>query len=195
MYSIYYTVFPPGAGGHHLSNIISLGLETTDYDKLEKFYQNNNQSSFHYSPLMTQMKPSEAINWIKSADLPISICGHWTFLFRDYHNLLQIGKLKIIVCDVPAVNSAGWLRMRKGNLWMDNSFKSGEQQVLYTVKMIKQLYQLNDTDVVDVATELIHKQDISGLVYHLNLSTGLSIPADKAQRLHEIWFNKNYNLV
>ena len=195
MFSIYYTLFVPGSGGNHVSNILSLGLGNT---ALNDFYKNNSTMYFHSTEYLfhTQQQVRESMIRLKSAKLPVSLCGHFAELVTLYDELSKFGKIKIIVCDLPTDNSFCWARIRAVNYWIHDSLVYSEQRLLYSSSIIKKLFNLTDDDVVDLSIEQIYQKDISNTINYLNYMTGLSIPVEQGQQLHDIWLNKNYyNLV
>ena len=199
MNTIYYTLFCQNTGGNHIRNLISLGCNTSAeyHSAMLNSYNNISTRNIHLTDMsfITSDKIPNSLESVRSAESPVSICGHFFALLSTVEELVKMGNLKIIVCDIPGENKPAWLRMRVSSFGMHDPYIMSEQRMLYTTDTVKKISRLPDDSIVDLSTDLVHQPDIIPVISFLNSKLNLNLPIDVCRELHTLWFNKNYSFV
>ena len=160
-------------------------------------YNNISTRNIHLTDIFfnSDQETRNSIAILQTTPLPVSICGHFSALLSTVEELVKIGNLKIVVCDIPSENKPAWLRMRVGSFGIHDPYIMSEQRMLYTTNTVKKISGLSDDNIVDLSTDLVHQRDITPVISFLNSKLNLDLPLDLCQELHTMWFNKNYNFV
>jgi hypothetical protein len=203
MKNVYYVLFPLYTGGHHLSNLLSLGSSFNesvrgDYANLKNFYVNNQAPTFHYSmpkfkyDVTNKVIPAAYLDCINSSDIIVG--GHLFTLLGQYQLLKEIGNLQILLIDMP-VDGESLVRKRiSKKLNMTNAVLDAfnvEQLLLYKPDIIQRIFDIPIESVTDISSELFNSR--STIVFsELNNKLNLGLPLDQCTELHNIWMNKLY---
>lgn len=205
MNNIYYVLFPLYTGGHHLSNLLSLGssfneIVRGDYNDIKNFYINNRATTFHYSmpkfeyDVTNKLIPQAYLDCIKISDIIVG--GHLFTLLGQYQLLKEIGNLRILLIDMP-VDCDSLVRKRiSKQLIMRNAVLDAfnvEQLLLFKPDIIQRIIDIPMESITDISSELFNSYN-TPVFSELNNKLNLGLPLEQCTELHNIWMNKLYGV-
>jgi len=209
----YAVIFPPFAGGNHLSNLI---LTTTKYpeliDTFKDYYSNidgtanaffgtlSMGSAHHPELIETGLKIRNCevedtdilINYIKKFDTHCSIAGHIDELYYQYHEIVKLGPVAFINIEIDSIE----LLYKRINVKADSD-KHFRDTWLYRYDKISKLFQVPETSIIDIPVSEIFSPNILPVLDRISNSFGLEqhlnykvlFDEKLCQDLHTKWFN------
>jgi hypothetical protein len=177
--------YPPGAGGNHLRNIISLSSQYNN-NNLRQLYERDS-FNVHSSNL-----PSLTLENIKLQRL---LYGHFAEILTYYTEIDQLPNKKFIVIAPETKNDRTLLNNRLTKIkrpeWRTSEYLSSEQFFLYNSDMYLKWFNILPDDIMIIPVSCWFNNDITDIVLHINNFLNIDIDTNRAQELHAIWFNKN----
>jgi len=184
-----FIIYPPGLGGNHLANIISMDDNYLQRSELADY--NNNQRDAHFSKIKNLKLDviKENIDILKKGNNVL--CGHcgeylW---FKDdpFFNSDLFKNKKFCVINPPkSINSLAYQRLIKVLPVYESPYFFQECSTLYSIKYLSKLFDESDWFFVD--SELLFTDDVNLLLDDLKLQ-GLikNFNHDVVTSMHDTW--------
>lgn len=202
-HTYYFIRYPLGAGGSHLSNILSLdptfcpkipGKSKQDnYKNLVNAYTNQLINSHLDNHLIINDSAWDSILENLDIDYPNSVhLAHAASIDWRAQYLEQIENKKFILLKFTTERSTDFVRARESNLFgtdtLANPYYREEIRNLYS-KWILVPGKIDDDINFEIEIEDLLQNSIHDCVESLNKKFKLSIPTVESQNLHTLWIN------
>lgn len=207
----YFVIYPQGACGHHLANLINLddsfNSPHSDLTKeefslyLEYFYKSYNFNEIGLSKRHTKFHtiiggPEWLLN-LKTLDFSFKNSihkGHKGSFIKNYYNqIIQTFKNhRQILIQCKTKRSLEILEKRK--IKLPQLTETVSDVVSYNnlfLPLLNESPYFSPEHVITLELEEIFKSDIKDVLKNINQKFTLNIPEDKAQNLHDLWYNSN----
>lgn len=183
-----FVIFPPGAGGNHLANIIALSGQfnrAIDYSQYD-----NIKGPAHFSKIQNLEITSEEMQSISTQNNVL--CSHLAqYLWCQDLVKEHLPNRKYIIVDLNNAGTQVRKRMNKSFFPYQHDYMWEESSTLYSSKYFNLL--TGETDYFYVNVGMIATPDIIPLLTYLNTDLGLSINQDSVTKIHQKWYNSNFN--
>ena len=185
-------LYPPGAGGNHLRNIISLGAalaNTLDVD-YEQFYWNNPEAVIGEVPAQGGRNVHE---WIMF-DIFSNPTQSWILAchfgeIAAWRAHLQDLDLQAVVISIDRDIDQALLQSRQQRLgqhchpyWISEEFPW-----LYQPVMLENYFNISPTKIWSVPMADFWASDIRPVLSDLDLVLNIQVYRDRSQQLHDRW--------
>jgi len=183
-----FVIFPPGAGGNHLSNIIALSgrfnrpIDYTQYDDIN--------GPAHFSKIRNLEINSEEIRSISTQNNVL--CSHLAqYLWQQDCIKEYLPNRKYIIVDLYNAGATVRERINKMFFPYQHNYMWEESSTLYSSKYFGLL--TGETDYFYVNVGMIATPDIMPLLTYLKTDLGLTIDQSRATAIHQKWYDSNFN--
>ena len=183
-----FVIFPPGAGGNHLANIIALSdrfnrpIDYTRYDNIN--------GPAHFSKIQNLEITSEEIRSMATQNNVL--CSHLAqYLWQEDCIKEHLPNRKYIIIDLYRADATVRERMNKMFFPYQDNYMWEESSTLYSSKYFGLL--TGETDYFYVNVGMIATPDIMPLLTYLKTDLGLTIDQLSATTIHQKWYNSNFN--
>jgi len=178
--------FPPGAGGNHLRNIITLDYNTA-------FTQYNKTPTIFHAQSGGNLKEK---NCIDALSIPGShtLHGHFAEImsYQTYIDQIIDKKFVILSPDTPKDRALLHARQKfigQSALIADDYF--GQEQVfLYEVFMYNRYFNTPMSQIMNISISEWITNDIGPVITRLNQFLELDLDVNQVKQLHNIWLRK-----
>jgi hypothetical protein len=173
-----YILFPPQAGGQHLSLLASTAY-IKGYDKeYITMYRNMSNDMDQYSSYYADKAPLHCCHIEKLRNL------------INERNKIKYPYLGITVLSIPNdQDSLAFKRMEKKTPWMSNSYVRDTFKYIYSKEYVTKIFDINPDQVYEVQTEKLFTEEHFGEVLQ-QLIQRLPVNQGLCELLHKIWLNK-----
>jgi hypothetical protein len=180
--------FPPGAGGNHLKNILTLEYKTA-LDLYNKF-----TTTFHTQPGMN-LKEQSCMDALSIPGLHI-LHGHFAEIMSYQKYIDQIQNKKFIILSPDTPNDRALLRARQKSLGQNQTSLSAEdyfdqeQVFLYEPFMYNRYFNTSMSQIMNISISEWFTDDIDPVIKRLNQFLEIDLDVNHVKRLHDIWLTK-----
>ena len=177
-----FVIFPPGAGGNHLANIISVGNRFSS-----RFYVGNYKNlvgNAHVSNIKNLQIDQATIDQLKTTSNVL--CGHLAEYLWAQDLVCQLPNRKYLVLEFGSTLS-DVVRNRMIKLYpayQDNYFVQ-EIATLYSQRYVEQI--LGETDFFRLDVNVLFQEDVSDLLTSIEQDLDLNLDRFEIQELHNKW--------
>lgn len=183
-----FVIFPPGAGGNHLANIMALSgrfNREIDYNQY-----NNIKGPAHFSKIQNLEISLEEIQSISAQNNVL--CSHLAqYLWRQDLVKEYLPNRKYVIVDLNSASPQVRERMNKSFFPYQHDYMWEESSTLYSSKYFGLL--TGETDYFYVNVGMIVTPDIKPLLTYFATELGLTIDQDHATAIHQKWYGSNFN--
>ena len=204
-HTFYFVRYPLGAGGTHLSNIISLDETIAPRGTIKKDSYFEFLISSYQSKLSTAHLPGHCIisdhMWAKNLSTSYQHSasvhlGHAASFFWAKPLLDRFQNKKYILLTFTDIKSRQCILQREKSLFttttLNNKYYVEEMSYFYSTR-IQESGKIDADINLAIETYLLFKPNITELVLLINQQYHLNIPVNQAQQLHDIWLPKVLN--
>ena len=209
-HNFYFIKYPPGAGGAHLANLISLDTTFTSknpeltkqdfIDNLYAFYKKqpvdtilkNKHIDAHCiisSPIWIEQLKRLDYNFNNSIHLGHAAC----FLIRS--KFIEKINRKYITLTFNSEKSLTLLKSREAKTLntttLENEYYCHELRYFYST-ILNESSVFSTEHILNFEIDEIYVKDIVPIITFINQKFNLNIPLNQAQELHNYWYNKNF---
>ena len=185
-----FVIFPPGLGGNHLANLISLNEPWAPRCTIQQY--GNVVADAHFAGTSNLQVDSLLENVNSLSKQNNVFCGHaaeyiWFTERLDVKNLFP--NRKYVIVNFPRNNQLAFARLQQHSLlFQKHDYILGELATLYRSKSLELLYGESDWFYAD--SDLLFSPDVSEILTQLS-SQGINISMSKdiAQDLHSKWLS------
>ncbi len=182
-----FIIFPPGAGGNHLANIIALSgrfQRSIDYSGYD-----NIKGHAHFSKIQNLEMTCKEIQSISTQNNVL--CSHLAqYLWQQDCIKEYLPNRKYIIVDVYNVDTVVRGRMNKMFFPYKSNYMWEESSTLYSSKYFGLL--TGETDYFHINVGMIATSNIMPLLTYLKKDIGLTIDQGIATEIHQKWYNHNF---
>ena len=196
-HTFYFVRYPLGAGGTHLSNLISLSptiqprlSDDRYFEALCKEYTKNKTTVHllnHY--IISDPKWKTDLNKIDYNYAGSVWPGHAASFVWAKDTLDTLPNKKYVLLTFNTSASRNIIKQREQKLFstntLDNRYYTEELRCFYNA-----WFNSNDDDNLVIETEDLFLKDISEVLNKLNQKYNLCIPFAEAQELHTLWLSR-----
>ena len=183
-----FVIFPPGAGGNHLANIIALSgrfNRAVDYNRYD-----NIKGPAHFSKIQNLEITSKEIRSISTQNNVL--CSHLAqYLWRQDLVKEYLPNRKYIIIDLNNASAKVRERMNKVFFPYQHNYMWEECSTLYSSKYFGIV--TGETDYFYINVGMIATPDIIPLPTCLKTELELTIDQGSATTIHQKWYNSNFN--
>ena len=180
--------FPPGSGGNHLKNIISVNA-----DELLSIYSTpKTRPTVHLTPGGNLKKEQVSLALVdQSADHILH--GHFGEIMSFQNEIRNIKNKKFIILSPDTVVDRDMLNSRKQKLGMgcikckDGDYFDGEQVFLYEPFMYHHYYQIPMKNIMNISISEWFIEDIGSVIDRINYFLKINLDPIKINQLHRMW--------
>jgi hypothetical protein len=189
-------LFPPGWGGNHFSNMLSMSPKienrqpsVTDQEyinNLKLFYNDINQSTGHIQMPFTNVGIHDLDNSSRiclSSERPYIIAGHIDEAYYSFERLKSLKNFVFIVFSLLDVNDI------EKRSWKDINNIS---VFLYKENIVKKIFddETVKIDTLNLEPKELFVEDAADLYKKFNDTLNLDLDIELCQQLHKKWYNK-----
>jgi hypothetical protein len=177
-------VFPPGAGGNHLKNLVNKRLSV---EKLLDLY--TRESTVH-------ARPGNNFNSIELLEEKLTH-GHFgeVMSYQSLVKSLEDKKFVIISPDTPEDRQLLFRRREQlgsaYSCYSLNGYFDGEQVFLYEPFMYHYYFNTAMENIMNISVHEFYKEDITDVLERLSYFLQIDLDFNLCNKLHDIWRNNN----
>lgn len=183
-----FVIFPPGAGGNHLSNIIALSGRF--YRDIDYGQYDNIKGPAHFAKIQNLEVTPEQVRAMACQNNVL--CSHLAqYLWQQDLVKEYLPNRKYIIVDLANAGRQVRERINKSFFPYQHDYMWEECSTLYSSKYFELL--TGETDYFYINVGLIVTPDIDPLLHRLRSDLGLHIDQTQATAIHQKWYNSNFN--
>ena len=185
-------LYAPGSGGNHLKNLICLGKQFDNTQKIdhEQIYWHNPECLIGEVPAEGGRNVHEwnMADFTQNTDRPWILACHFGELAAWRPQIQGIVERSIII-SIETVEDQQWLQRRQDRLGqhLHPYWISEELPWLYQPQMLDRYFGIDTTKTMTLPMIDFWSEDIGPTIDQLDQHLGISIPKDQAQKLHLRW--------
>ena len=186
-----FVIYPPGLGGNHFANILSLGKKFTPRFALDAYDQNVNNAHFSFLREFPLVQIRENLPQLTTQSNVFN--GHWL----AYQQLRESGLTELFpnksffAIQMPEPGTVAHDRITGGNPTAYNNYFMREINFMYQVPHMQALCREADQPWYSVDPALLFAPDVSDLFADLAWQGfEIDLDMDLIQTLHTKWFNR-----
>ena len=183
--------FPPGAGGNHLKNLLSL-----DKNNIDKIYS---ESRTVHSQPGSNFKIAQAYD--EAGNIKECVLhGHFgeVMSHRDEIKTWPNPKFILISPDTYADRQLLHARWKKLGPAYQNfklgNYYDGEQVFLYEPFIFRDCFATHMDNIMNISISEWFIEDISAVLDKISKFLQIDLNINECQRLHKLWCNKNLDI-
>jgi len=175
-----FVIFPPGLGGHHLSNLIATDPRYYSRATVEQ-YQAAKKYAHH------GFRRGFDIRQLQSFDNNV-LCGHFGNLYWQDRSLFE--HIQVVIIEVPKdKNSFAYKRLQSYNNVLPD-YIIEEQRCLYTPEVIKRVTGISDHWTIP-AERVVNETSPVELLIDMHYD----VDKKTCEKMHTEWIKTNLSLV
>ena len=186
-----FVIYPPGLGGNHLANLLSLDRRFATRFDLESYEQAVPQAHFSNIREIDLDQIIKNLDQLKTQSNVFN--GHYLeyLKFRGSDLYEHFPDKKFLAMGIPDPDTFAFTRMTRGNPTAHTTYLLREITSLYKIDNLMMVCHETDRPWYDISSNLLFDPDISKLFKDL-AQQGLEMDIDMAliQDLHTKWFNR-----
>lgn len=186
-----FVIYPPGLGGNHFANILSLGKQFTPRFALESYDQNVNNAHFSYHREFNVLRIRETLPELTAQSNVFN--GHWLAYLQFHDSELPelFPNKKFFAIQMPEPGTVAHDRITGGNPTAYNNYFMREITFMYQVPHMQALCRQADRPWYSVNPDLLFAPDLSALFADLaQQGFEIQVDMDLVNSLHAKWFNR-----
>jgi hypothetical protein len=189
-----FILYPPGLGGNHLANMLSMANGFTPRFDVGDYYRPtriNKIIEHHYAeiPQFDVDKTLENLEDLKNQNNVF--CGHWIsfYKFKESGLFKEFPNQKILSIQIPTSEQKGFARLTRTDQALGQyPWSLYELSLLYRADYIALLLNKSMRDCCNVKTDLLFGTDFSLVLKDLeNQGLELDLDINVVQPLHDKW--------
>jgi hypothetical protein len=178
--------FPPGSGGNHLKNIVSVNT-----NELLSIYSTSGPTVHLTSG--GNLKKEQIDLALADQSVDHVLHGHFGEIMSFQNEIRRLKNKKFIILSPDSDNDRTLLNSRRQKLGLDfvkfknSEYFDGEQVFLYEPFMYHYYYQLPMDNIMNISISEWFVEDISSVISRLNYFLKSDLDSVKINQLHRIW--------
>jgi hypothetical protein len=184
-------VFPPGAGGNHLRNIVVSCYDGTD--QFKKIYRN--QTTIAHARVGCNLHHYHLENAVAHQDQVHVVHGHFGEIMSFQNQIRGIPDKKFIILSPDTPADSAMLNLRRlavgQTQLVDGDYFDGEQVFLYEPFMYHWYFQTPMDNIMNISISDWFTQDIDPALDKLSYFLGCNIDKEKINSVHKGWIEAN----
>ena len=187
----------PWVGGHHLQNLIQTSdkfYNSMPPNELLSVYKTNLSNKAHVNCFLTMSTSDQdhVVECATNSTKPMVLTGHLSTLMLMQEKLENVGPIKLILIEYPwDTQSLPYKRILK-NLPNIDMHHLGEQNLFYKKDIIKRLYNIKDSNILDIGIDLYQSQDIDAVLTPIGEFFDTIFSIKECKEIHNNWLTKAY---
>lgn len=185
-----FVVFPPGAGGNHLRNIIVSCYKETDTSKLY-----SKQKTTVHSTMGSNLQDDQISNAVQHQDQMHVLHGHFGEIMSFQQQVRNIVDKKFVIISPDTVKDRRLLNNRRRALGyvndIDGDYFDGEQVFLYEPFMYHWYFQVPMDHITNISVSEWFTKDIDSVLNKLSYALRVSINKEQINYMHTNWIEAN----
>ena len=182
-------VFPPGGGGNHLKNIISLGYSIPiDVDQAYKSGTVGAHTDSSYN-----IRSDQVANAIANPTGINILHGHFGEIMSFQNELREISDKKFVLISPYTAEDRRLVDYRRSLLWFTklDPYFDNEQVFLYECFMYHYYFNTSFDNIMNITVSELFAKDISQVVERINQFLEINIDVGHISELHNKWIKKS----
>lgn len=185
-----FVIFPPGAGGNHLANIISTSPRFATKNSNLDYYNNKTTPTVHSISVGKTLFSEPQLRSI--ANISSVHSSHFAAYMWCKSQVEQIlSNRKYIVMEFSQEHRNNFFLQRVSSLYpaYNDPYLIDEMATWYSIEYFSKITGEQDLTKIDV--DLLFTDDSSKMVDYLNSQLGLDLVYKTVDKLHQQWLEKN----
>ena len=182
--------FPPGAGGNHLRNLISLGYSNNE---IANIYQSSNMIA--HASLGNNLTAKQIQAAILLPNETHLLHGHFGEILTYQESIRSISDKKFILISADTPEERSMLNQRRRAIGYpyiaDGNYFDGEQVFLYEHTTYCYYFNIAEDAVINVSLNELFSENIKTVIDRINNFLSISIDYEQVKQLHQRWIFKN----
>ena len=181
--------FPPGGGGNHLKNIISIGYSISiDVDQAYKPVSVGAHTDSSYN-----IRSDQVINAIDNPAGINILHGHFGEIMSFQNELRIIDNKKFILISPETEEDRRLVDYRRSLLKFTtlDPYFDNEQVFLYECFMYHYYFNTSFDNIMNIAISELFSKDISQVIKRINQFLEIDIDSGYISQLHDKWIKKS----
>lgn len=179
--------FPPGAGGNHLRNLLT--LHDVNVSKLYSSLRVHNQPGSNFKISQAYDNNGQVNDCV--------LLGHFGEVMSHRDEIRTWPNLKFILISPDTYNDrtllhARWIKL--GPSYQNfklGSYYDGEQVFLYEAFMFRDCFATKMSNIMNISISEWFTEDISPVLDRISKFLDLDLDIDKCLHTHKLWCEKN----
>lgn len=185
-----FVVFPPGAGGNHLRNVIVSCYDNIDILKLYGNYKKTVHAVIGHNLQHYQVENAAAYQ-----DQTHVLHGHFGEVMSFQQQVRNIIDKKFVILSPDTSNDRKLLNNRRRTLGylnnIDGDYFDSEQVFLYEPFMYHWYFQVPMDNIMNISISEWFTEDIDSVLDRLSYLLQISINKEQINKMHTSWLKAN----
>ena len=189
--STLFVVFPPGAGGNHLKNIVVSCYSGTDH--FGKIY--GTHLAIAHARVGCNLHHNQLENALAYQDRVHVVHGHFGEIMSFQNQIRDIPDKKFIILSPDTPEDSAMLNKRRlavgQTQLVDGDYFDGEQVFLYEPFMYHWYFQTPMNNIMNISISDWFTTDIDPVLDKLSYFLGCTVDKEKINSIHKDWIKAN----
>ena len=190
--SVIFVVFPPGAGGNHLRNMIVSCLETSQ--KIASLYSNT--MSTKHAKVGSNLQPNDIQLALENSQQNYVLHGHFGEIMSYQNQIRSIVDKKFVILCPDTARDRQLLNDRQKKLHLkrevaNDDYFEQEQVFLYEPFMYHWYFQIPMEDIMNIPITEWFVRDIDDVLARISWLLKININKIDITKMHYRWLEDN----